>query len=323
MVLTKFQKKKVRKAVIPVAGLGTRFLPATKAIPKEMIPIIDVPMIQYIVEEAVQSGIEEVIFVTSRHKGAIEDYFDANFELEERLRQRQKEDLLKLSKGTQPLCRLVSVRQGTPLGLGHAVLCAASLIGEEPFAVLLGDDLIETPSTPCTRQLIDVFDQQGSSHSVVAMMKVGTSQVSQYGILGGSLLSDRLMEVRCLVEKPAPSEAPSDWAIPGRYVLMPSIFSYLRETDPGKGGEIQLTDALQVMAQQEKVFGFQFQGLRYDTGDKMGYLEATLAFALKRQELSAPLLALMEAHLEAHSKQQRSSSSLEGRARNGEREHGA
>ena len=281
---------KVRKAVIPAAGLGTRFLPVTKAIPKEMIPIIDVPMIQYIIEEAVSSGIEEVVLIISRHKESIENYFDFNPELEAHLEQKQNSRLAELSRSIGKMCNLISVRQKNPLGLGHAVLCAAPVIGNEPFAVLLPDDLIDS-KIPCTRQLIEVA--QENDCSVVGVMEVAQSEVKKYGIVGGQIVSPRLMAVSHLVEKPSVQLAPSRLAIPGRYVLSPSVFGFLRQIRPGQGGELQLTDALHLIAEKEKLLAYQFEGTRYDTGDRLGYIDATLAFAMKRPELLGPLRELM------------------------------
>ncbi len=281
----------IRKAVIPVAGLGTRFLPATKAIPKEMIPIIDRPMIQYIVEEAVQSGIEDIIFVTGRHKEAIENHFDFNYEIEKTLELRGKTELSRQSKDSANLCRVISVRQKEPLGLGHAVGCAASVIGDEPFAVLLGDDLIDA-STPCVKQLIDVFEK--NKKSVVGVMEVPRSETDKYGIVGGEMLGPKLMKVAELVEKPSPESAPSCLAIPGRYILTPEVFKWIAETKPGKGGEIQLTDALSSLAKSEGLLAYQFDGLRFDTGDRVGYLDATIHFALKREDLKNSTRAMIE-----------------------------
>ncbi|NBU20925.1 UTP--glucose-1-phosphate uridylyltransferase [bacterium] len=285
----------VKKAVIPAAGLGTRFLPATKAIPKEMIPIVDVPVIQHIVEEAVSAGIEDIVIITARHKEAIENHFDYNFELEATLERKNQLALSEISKSVGRLCNIISVRQKNPLGLGHAVLCAAPAIGDEPFAVLLGDDLIDA-EVPCTRQLIDVFNQEQAS--VVGVMEVMQSEVSKYGIVGGKRLTQLLTEVHELVEKPSPDVAPSRFSIPGRYVLTPKIFDYLRQTQPGKGGEIQLTDALQTLAQKDRLLAYQFEGKRYDTGDRLGFIDATLAYALKRPELVDGVVSLMKKHLE-------------------------
>lgn len=286
--------QKVRKAVIPAAGLGTRFLPATKAIPKEMIPIVDVPMIQYIVEEAVRSGIRDIVLVTARHKEAIENHFDYNYELEDSLERKQKNALAEVSKSIGRMCNLISIRQKMPMGLGHAVLCAEPIIGLEPFAVLLGDDLIDA-KVPCTQQLIQVYEEQKAS--VVGVMEVPKHEVSKYGIVGGKMIQGRLMEVDRLVEKPPVGQAPSLFAIPGRYVLSPGIFNCIREIKPGAGGELQLTDALQLLAKRERLLAYQFDGIRYDTGDRLGFIDATLAFALKRPELAPSVRELMEKHL--------------------------
>lgn len=285
---------RVRTAVIPAAGLGTRFLPATKAVPKEMLPIVDVPMIQHIVEEAVKSGMERVVLVTARHKEAIENHFDYNYELEHSLLAKHKADLAEVSRRVASLCEVISVRQKNPQGLGHAVLCAESVVGKEPFAVLLGDDLIDS-TVPCTRQLIDVYERERAS--VVGVMEVPRSEVSKYGIVGGKPLSPGLWSVQELVEKPSPEKAPSTLAIPGRYVLSPAIFDCLRRTRPGAGGEIQLTDALQLLAREERLLALAYEGTRYDTGDRLGYIDATLAFALKRPELRAGVLEILQKHL--------------------------
>lgn len=286
---------RVRKAVIPAAGQGTRFLPATKAIPKEMIPIIDVPMIQHIIEEAVRSGVEDVILVTARHKEAIENHFDSNYELEDSLDKKGKHELAELSRKVGNICNLITVRQKNPMGLGHAVACAEAIVGREPFAVLLGDDLIDS-EVPCTRQLIEMHERHGAS--VVGVMEVPKSEVSKYGVVGGKRIDAKTTHVERLVEKPAPENAPSCLAIPGRYVLSPTIFDCIRETKPGKGGEIQLTDALQLLAQREKLLAYQYTGTRYDTGDRLGFIEATLAFALKRPELRSGVLEIMRRHLQ-------------------------
>jgi UTP--glucose-1-phosphate uridylyltransferase len=289
-------QKKIRKAVLPAAGLGTRFLPATKAIPKEMIPIVDTPMIQFIVEEAVQSGIQDIVLVTARHKEVIENHFDYNYELEDSLEKKHKADLAQISKSIGKMCNLISVRQKMPMGLGHAVLCAAPVIGDEPFAVLLGDDLIDS-AIPCTEQLMKIYEQEQAS--VVGVMEVPSSEVDKYGIVGGKMVQKRLMSVDHLVEKPSADTAPSRLAIPGRYVLSPLIFNCLREVAPGKGGEIQLTDALQLLAQREKLFAYEFEGTRYDTGDRLGFIDATLAFALKRPELANGVREIMNRHLKS------------------------
>jgi UTP--glucose-1-phosphate uridylyltransferase len=290
---------KIRKAVIPCAGLGTRFLPATKATPKEMLPIIDAPMIQYIVEEAVRSGIEDIILVTARGKDSIVDHFDYSYEIEHNLDSKGKKELADVSRKVAQMANVLTVRQKIPMGLGHAVLCAAPLVGNEPFAVLLGDDLIDS-RIPCTQQLIEVAEQNGGS--VVGVMEVPEKEVSKYGVVGGEAVNPRLTRVRTLVEKPAPQDAPSRLVIPGRYVLTPTIFEILRNTKPGKGGEIQLTDGLKTLAEREKLFAYAFEGDRYDTGDRVGYIDATLAYAMKRPELASDVRALMKKHLEKTSK---------------------
>jgi UTP--glucose-1-phosphate uridylyltransferase len=285
--------QKIKKAVIPVAGLGTRFLPATKAIPKEMIPIIDRPMIQYIVEECVQAGIEDIIFITARGKEALENHFDYSFEIEQNLKEKNKLDLLELSTSVAKLANIISVRQKNPLGLGHAVLCAKHVVGNEPFAVLLGDDLIDS-KVPCIKQLIDVFYEK--QKSVIAIMEVPKSETNKYGIVGGKKINERLIEVHTMVEKPKPSEAPSCFACPGRYVLTPKVFDYLETAQAGALGEIQLTDALAKLASNsnEGLLAYLFEGTRFDTGDKLGYIEATIAFALKRPEFSEHVKKLLE-----------------------------
>ncbi|MEK6707039.1 MAG: UTP--glucose-1-phosphate uridylyltransferase GalU [Bdellovibrionota bacterium] len=289
--------EKIRKAVIPAAGLGTRYLPATKAIPKEMIPIIDIPMIQHNVEEAVRAGIHDIVLITGRHKEAIENHFDFNNELENFLDEKGKKELAEVSRSLGKLCNVISVRQKIPMGLGHAVLCAAPVIGDEPFAVLLGDDLIDS-QVPCIKQLVDIFEKEKAS--VVGVMEVPLEDTPKYGMVGGRMLSPRLMHVDCLVEKPASQDAPSRLAIPGRYVLTPAIFDCLRKTKPGKGGEIQLTDALQVLAKKERLLAYQYDGTRYDTGDRLGFIDATIAFALKRKDLAEGVRKIMKKHMEAN-----------------------
>lgn len=285
---------KVRKAIIPAAGLGTRFLPASKAIPKEMIPIIDKPMIQYIVEECVNAGIEDIILVTARGKESIEDHFDHSFEIEETLRQKKKYDLLEITQNVSKMARIIAVRQKQPMGLGHAVLTARQAIGDEPFAVLLGDDLIVS-KVPCIRQLVDVFEERESS--VIGVMKVPKKDVSKYGIIGGKKISEQLYEVSEMVEKPSPDDAPSHLACPGRYVLTPRIFEILAETKPGRGGEIQLTDALAQLAVEEGLLAYIFDGKRYDTGDKLGFIEATVAFALERPDMADGVRKILSEYL--------------------------
>lgn len=287
-------KRLVRTAVIPAAGMGTRFLPATKAIPKEMIPIVDVPMIQHIVEEAVRAGVERVVLVTARHKEAIENHFDFNVELEDSLERKGKTDLAEVSRRVGRLCEVISIRQKNPMGLGHAVLCAQAAVGDEPFAVLLGDDLIDS-AVPCTGQLVELFHREQAS--VVGVMEVPASEVSKYGVIGGRPLDERTWEVERLVEKPSVDAAPSRLAIPGRYVLEPAIFDCLKRTPPGKGGEIQLTDALQILASERRLLAHAFEGTRYDTGDRLGFIDATLAFALKRPELRHGVRELLQKYL--------------------------
>jgi len=273
---------KLRKAVIPVAGLGTRFLPATKTVPKELLPIVDIPSIQYVVQEAVDAGIEEIIFVTGRGKDGIEDHFDEAPELEQVLADRGNQEMVKMLRRIAEMTEVVSVRQKKPLGLGHAVLCARDLVGNEPFAVMLADDLIDS-AMPCIRQLLDIF--QTSNESVVALMEVPPAEVHQYGVIKGKLVKERLYEVEAMVEKPPASEAPSRMAIIGRYVLRPEIFSILQKLPSGKGGEIQLTDGLAQLVRERKIYGCEFDGDRYDIGDKFGFVRATIAYALKRPDL--------------------------------------
>ena len=277
--------KQVRKAVFPAAGLGTRFLPATKVIPKEMLALVDKPIIQYGVEEAVASGIEHIIIVTGRGKGAIEDHFDISYELDATLEKRAKKDLLAVSRGVSSLARVSYVRQKEPLGLGHAVLCAKDLVGDEPFAVILPDDVIEA-EVPCLKQMIGVFNERGGS--VLATMTIEGPAIGAYGVLAGTEDPDNARIYNCtgMVEKPKLEEAPSKQAIIGRYVLTPRVFELLQQTAPGAGGEIQLTDGILALVREEKVFGYNFEGKRYDVGDKFGMLQATVEFALKRPEFA-------------------------------------
>jgi len=282
---------KLRKAVIPVAGLGTRFLPATKTVPKELLPIVDIPSIQYVVQEAVDAGIEEIIFVTGRGKDGIEDHFDEAPELEQVLADRGNDEMVKMLRRIAEMTEVVSVRQKKPLGLGHAVLCARDLVGNEPFAVMLADDLIDS-ATPCIRQLLDIF--QTSNESVVALMEVPPTEVHQYGVIKGKLVKERLYEVEAMVEKPRASEAPSRMAIIGRYVLRPEIFPILQNLPSGKGGEIQLTDGLAQLVRERKIYGCEFDGDRYDIGDKFGFVRATVAYALKRTDLKDKVLEYLK-----------------------------
>ncbi|HEX9443591.1 MAG TPA: UTP--glucose-1-phosphate uridylyltransferase GalU [Candidatus Binatia bacterium] len=273
---------KVKKAVIPVAGLGTRLLPATKTIPKEMLPIVDTPAIQYVVQEAVDSGLTEMIFVTARGKDSIEDHFDNAPELEQVLEQRGQNELLERLQAISTMIDIVSVRQKRPLGLGHAILSARNLVGDEPFAILLSDDLIEDP-VPCVRQLLNIYEARGES--VLAVRRVPRTEVRRYGIIQGREVSPRTYEVEAMVEKPDPKDAPSELAIVGRYVLHPEIFSCLEKVRPGKGGEIQLTDAMADLARRRKFYGYEFTGEHFDVGDKLGFVRATVAYALKRPDL--------------------------------------
>jgi len=282
---------KIRKAVIPVAGLGTRFLPATKTVPKELLPIIDIPSIQYVVQEAVDAGIQEIIFVTGRGKDGIEDHFDEAPELEQILADRGQTATVDMLRRISEMTEVVSVRQKKPLGLGHAVLCARDLVGDEPFAVMLADDLIDA-ETPGIRQLVDIFTE--TEESVIALMKVPLDEVHQYGVIKGKEVKPRLYAVEATVEKPAAKDAPSQLAIIGRYVLRPEIFSILQTLPPGRGGEVQLTDGLARLVQERKIFGCEFTGDRYDIGDKFGFVRATVAYALKRKDLRDKLVEYLK-----------------------------
>lgn len=273
---------KVRKAVFPAAGLGTRFLPATKASPKEMLSLVDKPLIQYAVEEAVASGVEDIIIITGRGKRAIEDHFDRSFELEENLRSNGKLDLLKEVEGISQLANFCYVRQPEARGLGHAVLCAQHLIGDEPFAVILGDEIIDAP-VPGLAQLIEVYHSKKGG--VVGVQEVPDSEVNRYGIIKPKALKPGLFRVESIVEKPARVDAPSNYAVIGRYVLPPSIFPILRDTKPGKNGEIQLTDALRTLAVHSPMYAVEVKGSRHDAGDKLGFLVATVEFALRNPRL--------------------------------------
>ncbi len=276
--------KKIKKAVIPVAGLGTRFLPATKSIPKEMLTIVDRPTIQYIVEEVVASGIEEVILITSSGKSAIENHFDYDFQLDKVLQEKNKDSLREELNNISDLIDVVSVRQKKPLGLGHAIWMARNVVGDEPFMVLLGDDLVRS-EVPCCRQMIELYDKVGES--VVAVQKVPFEDTYQYGIVEGEETEhERSIRITRMVEKPAPGTSTSDMAIIGRYLLMPEIFDILGKTTPGHGGEIQLTDALQALSQKRGMYAYEFMGDRYDAGDKLGYLKAIVDFALDNPGLS-------------------------------------
>ena len=272
----------IKKAIIPAAGLGTRFLPATKAQPKEMLPIVDKPTIQYIVEEAVASGIEDIIIVTGRTKKAIEDHFDKSVELEMELEKKQNKELLELARSVSQIANIYYIRQKEPKGLGHAVLTARTFIGDEPFAVLLGDDVIDAEK-PALKQMIEVYDKYQSS--VLGVQTVDVKDVNKYGIIAGTQLERQVYEVKDMVEKPKMGEAPSNVAVLGRYIITPQIFDFLEKQEIGAGGEIQLTDALNKLAKVEKMYAYDFVGRRYDVGNKMGFLQATVEFALKRPEL--------------------------------------
>ena len=277
---------RVRKAVIPVAGLGTRFLPATKAVPKELLPIVDIPAIQVVIEEAVASGIEQVVLVTGRGKGAIMDHFDHSYELEDTLRRRGQEELITTIERISEMVRAVAVRQKAPLGLGHAVLCAKDAIGDEPFVVILPDDIIDA-KVPGTLQLVNQYEKYGAG--VVALLDVPPEDTSMYGVIDGDRMGERAHRIHTLVEKPAAGTAPSTLAVMGRYVLPPEIFGIIEGIKPGHGGEIQLTDALQRLASDRGLVGYQFEGTRHDIGDKLGFLKANIAFAMKRPDLGPEL----------------------------------
>ena len=274
--------KSVKKAIIPVAGLGTRFLSATKAQAKEMLPIVDKPTLQYIIEEAIESGIEEILIVTGRNKKSIEDHFDRSVELELELEQKGKTAMLEMVQDISNMVNIHYIRQKEPKGLGHAIHCAKSFIGNEPFAVLLGDDIVDA-ETPCLKQMIDAYDEYKTT--VLGVQEVARENVDKYGILDVKHIEDRVYKVKDMVEKPSIEEAPSNIAILGRYIITPEIFNILENQAPGKGGEIQLTDALQTLATKEAIYAYNFEGRRYDVGDKLGFLEATVDFALKRPEL--------------------------------------
>lgn len=273
---------KVRKAVIPAAGLGTRFLPATKAQPKEMLPIVDKPTLQYIIEEAIESGIEEILIITGRNKSSIENHFDKSVELELELEKSGKLDMLEEVRKISDMVNIHYIRQKEPKGLGHAIHCAKSFIGNEPFAVLLGDDIVHN-GKPCLKQMIECYNKYKTT--ILGVQEVSDEDVSKYGIVDGKQIEDRIYTVEDLVEKPSKEEAPSNIAILGRYVINPEIFQILEHTKPGKGGEIQLTDGLRELAKREAMYAYIFDGKRYDVGNKLGFLEATVEFALRREDL--------------------------------------
>ena len=276
-------ENKIRKAIIPAAGLGTRFLPATKAQPKEMLPIVDKPTLQYIIEECVASGIEEILIITGRNKKSIEDHFDRSVELEMELEKSGKEEMLKMVREVSDMVNIHFIRQKEPRGLGHAILCAKTFVGNEPFAVLLGDDVVYNDNKPCLKQLIDCYEEYKTS--VLGVQTVEPQDVNKYGIVGGLHIEDRVYKVKNLIEKPAVEEAPSNVAILGRYIITPKIFEILENTKPGKGNEIQLTDALLELIKHEAMYAYDFEGRRYDVGDKLGFLQATVEYALRKEEL--------------------------------------
>ncbi|QNK49931.1 UTP--glucose-1-phosphate uridylyltransferase GalU [Brevibacterium sp. PAMC23299] len=283
--------KKVKKAIIPAAGLGTRFLPATKAMPKEMLPIVDKPTIQYIIEEAVASGIEDIIIVTGKGKRAIEDHFDNAPELERNLLDKGKLDVLDKVRYPSDLANIHYIRQKEPKGLGHAVWCARNFIGDEPFAVLLGDDIVQS-DTPCVRQLINQYEQTGSS--IIGVQKVPHNETHRYGVIDPSTIEGRRYQVSNFVEKPMQGTAPSNLAIMGRYVLTPEIFEFLENQETGAGGEIQLTDAIQKLNEMQRVYAYDFDGNRFDVGEKLGFVKTTIEFALQHEELRSDVLKIME-----------------------------
>ncbi|WP_244834596.1 UTP--glucose-1-phosphate uridylyltransferase GalU [Clostridium sp. BJN0001] len=273
---------KVKKAIIPAAGLGTRFLPATKAQPKEMLPIVDKPTIQYIIEEAVASGIEEILVITGRNKKCIEDHFDKSIELELELEKSGKTEMLNMVRKISDMVDIHYIRQKEPKGLGHAIYCAKTFVGNEPFAVLLGDDVVHSKK-PCLKQLIDCFDEYNTT--ILGVQHVNKNDVSKYGIVEGIHIEGNVFKAKRLIEKPKIEEAPSNIAILGRYIIMPQIFDVLKNTKPGKNGEIQLTDALNTLIGREAMYAYSFEGRRYDVGDKMGFLQATVEYALRKPKL--------------------------------------
>lgn len=281
----------VRKAIIPAAGLGTRFLPATKAQPKEMLPIVDKPTIQYIIEEAVEAGIQDIIVVTGRNKRSIEDHFDRSIELELELEKSGKQEMLDMVRDISDMANIHYIRQKEPRGLGHAILAAQHFIGDEPFAVLLGDDVVVSKQ-PCLGQMLDVFKEYQTS--ILGVQTVAHEVVDKYGIIAGKQVDERVYKVNDMVEKPAPEEAPSNVAVLGRYIITPEIFRFLETQDAGKGGEIQLTDALKRLAKEQAMYAYDFKGHRYDVGSKVGFIQANIEFALRREELRAEMEAYLQ-----------------------------
>ena len=290
--------QKITKAIIPAAGFGTRFLPATKSQPKEMLPVVDKPTIQYIVEEAVESGIEDILIIIGRYKSVIEDHFDRSVELEMELEKKGKYDMLEQIQDIAGMANIQFVRQKTALGLGHAVHCAKNFIGNEPFAVMLGDDIVDSPGYPCLKQMMDLYEREQCS--ILGVKEVAQQDIHKYGIVDGDKISEGLYTVRSLVEKPKAEEAPSNVAIMGRYIITPAIFDILEKTAPGAGNEIQLTDALKTLALKEKMLAYVFKGRRHDVGDKLGFLEATVEFALQRDNLKDDFLNYLEDIVRQH-----------------------
>ena len=275
-------QRKIRKAVIPAAGLGTRFLPATKAQPKEMLPIVDKPTLQYIIEEAVASGIEEILIITGRNKKSIEDHFDKSVELELELENKGKKELLEIVQNISNMINIHYIRQKEPRGLGDAIYCARHFIGDEPFAVMLGDDIVDN-EVPCLKQLMNVYEEYRTT--ILGVQTVDDEDTDKYGIIAAKYIEDKVYKVKDLVEKPEPGKAPSNIAILGRYIITPKIFEILENTKPGKGNEIQLTDALLELIKHEAMYAYDFEGRRYDVGDKLGFLQATVEYALRKEEL--------------------------------------
>ncbi|WP_456095655.1 UTP--glucose-1-phosphate uridylyltransferase GalU [Peptostreptococcus sp.] len=294
--------KVVKKAVIPAAGLGTRFLPATKAQPKEMLPIVDKPTLQYIIEEAVASGVEEILIITGRNKKSIEDHFDKSVELELELENKGKTDLLEIVRGISNMVNIHYIRQKEPKGLGDAIYCARYFIGDEPFAIMLGDDMVDNgQGPPCLKQLIDAYETHNAS--ILGVQEVDKENTDKYGIIDGQKLSDNIYKVKALVEKPDPDQAPSNVAILGRYIITPQIFDILGQIPPGKNGEIQLTDALEILKDKEDMYAYVFEGRRYDLGDKLGFLQATVDAALKKPELRDEFLRYLNQVCEKENKE--------------------
>ena len=289
-------KQRVRKAIIPAAGLGTRFLPATKAQPKEMLPIVDKPTIQYIIEEAVASGIEEILIITGRNKKCIEDHFDKSVELEMELEKNNKIELLELVRNISDMADIHYIRQKEPRGLGHAIRCAKTFVGNEPFAILLGDDVVYNPEKPCLKQLIECYNEYKTT--ILGVQTVSENDVYKYGIVDGIIVEDRVCKVKGLVEKPSVEDAPSNTAILGRYIVTPRIFDILDNTKPGKGNEIQLTDALLTLIKEEAMYAYNFEGIRYDVGDKLGFLQATVEYALRKPELKNEFVQYLKTVME-------------------------